>query len=210
LTLNALGQDKRVVLQIDTLILNGYDNFSIRLNGQGFANLIDLVDDSLYVRQVNSNPNFICPLTLKSDSSHILISLDDQGGYLSITDVFSSHYDTLKINKLEVFSNCYCDTTFTRIDYYDKKEDGTSELSKVENTKTLEKIKCKNKPPDKVNYTINNFTYSVSLNMQTDFGIQISQFNGETKPVKNKGYFGGQSTTIHYINVGTIRIKNGT
>jgi len=219
-TLNSFGQEKKIVLQIDTLILNGYDKFSISITGQGFANFGDFLEDSIYIKNSVGYPNFICPLTLKTDSSNIEISLDDQGGYLLLMGAYKSKHDTLKINKVIVFSNCYRDTTYTRIDYYLKNEDGSIDKPfKTKYSKTITKNKCKVRPLFKTAYRINNDLYLVSFKKQKSIGTEITDFHGY-KPKKYledrdnyKGrvtYFHGHSSTIHYINVITLKIKNGT
>ena len=219
-TLNSFGQDKKIVLQIDTLILNGYDKFSIAIKGQGFTNFPDVIDDSVYVKRTNSYPNFISPLTLKTDSSNIQISLDDQGGYLQLMDAYKVKNDTLQINKVVVFNNCYRDTTFTRIDYYIKKSDGSIDKPfKTKYSKTIAKKKCKIRLLFKTSYRINDVSYFVSFQKQKDIGTEITDFHGY-RPKKYledrdnyKGkvtYFHGHSSKTHYINVVTLKIKIGT
>jgi hypothetical protein len=219
-TLTSFGQDKKIVLQIDTLVLNGFDKFSISITGQGFANFPDFLEDSVFIKNTAGHPNFICPLTLRTDSSNIQISLDDQGGYLQLMDAYKLKNDTLKINKVVVFNNCYRDTTFTRIDYYIKKSDGSIDKPfKTKYSKTIAKKKCKIRPLFKTAYRINNDLYFVSFQKQKSIGTDITDFHGY-KPKKYledrdnyKGkvtYFHGHSATTHYINVITLKIKNGT
>lgn len=217
-TLPTLAQDKTIVLQIDTLELHGHNNFSISIIGQGFANIIDEIDDSVYIRNDFAYPNFICPLTFQTDTSSLQISIDNQGGYLLITDIYQSQCDTLRINKLTVFDNCYRDTIYTRISYYYREKDVILENSfKTKYLKTIEKEKCKNKTPQKVHYIINHQHYFVSLQKQKDIGVQMKVFQGN-KPrsysKKRDNYkgrsirFNGISTNTHYINIGVLKIKN--
>lgn len=208
------------MLQIDTLILNGYRNFSIALTGQFIGNIPLEVDNSVYIKKDNSYPNFICPLTLKTDTTNIQISLDDKGGYLLLLNVYKSIKDTLRISKVVVYSNCYRDTTFTRIDYYHYKPDSSlGRPYKTKFSKTIAKKKCKNRPLFKTTYKINGVLYLVSFQIQEDFGVEVINFHGykpigaSQNPDTYKGKltrFHGQSTTSHYINVITLRLKNGT
>lgn len=216
--LHLFGQDKKIVLRIDTLVLNGYDNFSIEIEEQGFMNFHHPIDDSVYIQNTTGYPHFICPLTLKTDTSNIRISIDDEGGYLLLMDVYQLKSDTLRIRKLIVFNNCYRDTTFTQIAYFIKKTDGSIDQPfRVKNSKEVEKKRCKNRPLLNTTYHINGTLYSVSIEKQTDNTVGISSFHGY-KPRKYledrdnfKGkvtYFHGQSSTTHYINVITLKIKN--
>jgi hypothetical protein len=218
--LTLFGQGKRIILQIDTLILNGYDEFSISITEQRVALYYDVLDESVYIKNTVGYPNFICPLVLKTDSSKIQISLDDQGGYFMLTDAYKLKSDTLKINKFVVFNNCYRDTIFTHIEYYIKKPSGsTGEPFKTKYFKKISKEKCKIRPLTKTSYRINNILYPVSFQKQKDTGIHIMTFHGY-KPQRYlkdrdnyKGkvtYFHGRSMTIHYINVIILKIKNGT
>lgn len=215
---NSFGQDKNIVLQIDTLILNGYDKFSITITDSDFENFGDIVIDSIFVRNNVEYPNFICSLTLQTDSSNIQISLDDHGGYLQLLDAYKLQNDTLKINKFVVFNNCYRDTTFMRIDYYLKNPDGSiAKPYRTKYTKKVSKIRCKNRPLIKTAYRINNELYSVSFHKKESIGTEITVFHGykPKKYLKNrenyKGkvtYFHGQLETFHYINVITLNLKD--
>jgi hypothetical protein len=217
-TLNSFGQDRHIVLQIDTLILNGYDKFSISLTGQGNPNFPTFLNDTVYIKNPIGQPNFICPLTLKTDSSNIRITIDDQGGYLQLIDAYKLKGDTIKINKVFVFENCINDTTFTRIAYYIKKPDGSiGKPFKTKRSKSINKKKCKVKALNKVEYRVNNVSYFALFQEQKDSGLKITEFHGY-KPRKYledrdnyKGkitYFHGSSTTSRYINVITIKISH--
>lgn len=217
-TLTSFAQDKKIVLQIDTLLLNGYNNFSISITGQGFANIIDEIDDSVYIKNDFGYPNFICPLTFQTDSSNLQISIDNQGGYLLITDIYQSKCDTLSISKLTVFDNCHRDTIYTRISYYLRKNDVVSDNSfKTKYLKTIEKEKCKNKPPYKIYYIINNQHYFVSLQKQKDTGLATKLFQGnkpkrylkkQNKYRRQSIRFSGISTSTHYINIAVLKMQN--
>ncbi|MBL7902063.1 MAG: hypothetical protein JNK73_08720 [Bacteroidia bacterium] len=219
LTVFSFGQDRKIVLQIDTLILNGYSDFSIALTGQFFGNYPLTIDDSCYVKKINNYPNFICSLTLKNDTTNIEISLDDKGGHLSLIGAYHLLKDTIQIDKVVVFSNCYNDTTFTRIDYFAYQPDSlTTKYLKSRFKKEITKMKCKNRPLFKTFYRINNVSYLVSFQMKKE-DEEVTTFHGykpkkySNDPNNYKGrvtYFHGKSIKFKYVNVITLKLKSGT
>ncbi len=219
LTFVSFGQDRKITLQIDTLVQNNYNNFSIGLTGQFFGNYPLIIEDSTYIKRTDSYPNLICPLTLKTDTTNIQISIDNGGGYILLIGAYQSIKDTLKINKVVVYNNCYNDTSFTRIDYFAYNQDSltTKYLKSKFSWKPIKK-NCKTSPLFETSYKINGVSYLVSTKIQDD-QTEVTTFHGykpkkySRDPDNYKGkvtYFHGQTTTFKYINVTTLKLKNGT
>ena len=205
---------KQLTLIIDTIDfvdeLDQYD-FKITLTNQGFANL-GQTDSTAKVSTIDY-PNFQTTVILKSDSTHIHIPLDQQNGYLELSNVYDS--DTIRINKLKLFSNCYKDTTKTRIEHYRVKNDSVSDRPyKVKFKKKTEKKKCKIRPPFKTMLTINDQKYFVSIQKIKSDAVEYMHGHGYKPRQTEKNYenYSGtrlyiSSITERYINVITVKIK---
>ncbi len=214
--LNGFGQAKSITLQIDTLILNNFENFHINFN-PGFANISERIEFSTY-RFSKSNPHFTCHVPINSDTAKIEISVDNEGGYLVINQAHQLKSDTIKINKLSIFENCFIDTSYIKKEYFKVSKDGSIEKPfKVKLKKHISKNKCKNEPIEEILYTINNSDYLVTLQKKHAFGVEFTTFHGgyPKKYLKDRDnykksykYFYGNSVNHHYIYYGEVNIQN--
>jgi len=201
-------------LIIDTIeFVDDFDkyDFNIFLTNQGFADLGET--DSTALISTDSFPNFQTTVTLKTDSTSIQIPIDHENGYLEIFSVFEN--DTIRINYLKQYSNCYKDSSKTRIEYYRVKNDNVSDKPyKVKFKVYTEKTKCKRRPPFKTVLTINDQKYFVNIQKRKSEVIEYMHGHGH-KPrqtEKNHENYSGtklyiSSMTERYINVIKVKIK---
>lgn len=205
---------KQLTLIIDTLdFVNELDQYDFRITvtNQGFANLGQL--DSTAKVTITEYPNFQTTVNLESDSSNIQLPIDQQNGYVELSNVYDS--DTIRINKLKLYSNCYRDTTNTRIEHYRVNNDSVSDIPyKVKFKERVEKKKCKRRPPFKTSLIINGQQYFVSIQKKKSDAVEIMHGHGykPRQTEKNFENYSGtrlyiSSRTERYINVITIKIK---
>lgn len=203
-----------MTLIIDTVdFIDNYDKyyFKVNLTNQGFADLGEI--DTTAKVSTEEYPNFQTTVNLKTDSTNIKIPIDQQNGYLELSNLYDS--DSIRINKLKLYSNCYRDTTKTRIELYRVKNDSVSDQPfKVKFKEKTEKKKCDRKPPFKTMLTINDQKYFVSIQKKKSDGVEIMHGHGykPRKTEKNYENYTGtrlyiSSITERYINVITIKIK---
>jgi hypothetical protein len=204
---------KQLTLIIDTIdFIDDFDkyNFKVYLTNQGFSDLGEIDTNS----QISSQnyPNFQTTLSLKTDLTKIQIPIDLQNGFLEISNIYFQ--DTIRINHLEMYTNCYKDTSKTRIEYYRVKNDSVSkEPYKVKFKESIKKSKCKYKPPYKTMLTINDQKYYVSIQKrEADIDYMHGHGYKPRQTEKNHNDYSGSrfyisSITKHYINVITINIK---
>ncbi|MBI1836545.1 MAG: hypothetical protein HYR91_04700 [Flavobacteriia bacterium] len=204
---------KQLTLIIDTIdFIDDFDkyHFKVYLTNQGFSDLGEIDTNS----QISSQnyPNFKTTINVKTDSTKIQIPIDKQNGVLELSNIY--YLDTIRINHLEIYSNCYKDTVKTRLEYYSVKNDSISnEPYKVKFKKSIKKSTCKYKPPYKTMLTINGQKYYVSI-QKKESNINYMHGHGykPKQTEKNHEHYSGSkiyicSTTIHSINVITINIK---
>lgn len=205
---------KQLTLIIDTLdFVDELDHYDFRINmtNQGFANLGQT--DSTAKLTITDYPNFQTTVNLETDSTTIKIPIDQQNGYLELSNIYDS--DTIRINKLKRYSNCYRDTTKTRIEHYRVKNDSVSDQPfKVKFKVKTEKKKCDRRPPFKTMLTINDQKYFVNIQKKKSDGVEIMHGHGYKPRQTEKNYENYTGTRLYissiterYINVITIKIK---
>lgn len=205
---------KPLTLIIDTIdFIDNFDklDFKVSLTKQGFADLGEI--DSTSKISPEEYPNFQTTVNLKTDSTTVQIPIDNQNGVLEISNVYNQ--DTIRINYLKLYSNCYTDTTKTRIEYYRVKNDSASDKPyKVKFEEDTKKKKCDRIPPLKTTLIINDKKYFVSIQKRKSNGIEYMHGHGY-KPRQTKrnheNYSGTKlyisSMTERYINVISVKIK---
>lgn len=205
---------KPLILIIDTVdFIEDYDKFDFKINltNQGFSDLGEI--DTTAKITTEKYPNFQTILSLKTDSSKIQIPIDRQNGFLELSNVYNQ--DTIRINYLKVYSNCYKATSRTRIEFYRVKNDSVSDRPyKVKFKENTEVKNCKKKPPFKTMLAINNQKYFVSIQKRKSDAIEYTHGHGykPRQTEKNHENYSGSylyinSITERYINVITVEIK---
>lgn len=205
---------KTLTLIIDTIdFVEDFDkyDFNIFLTNQGLANL-GQTDSTGKVTTIGY-PNFQTTVNLGSDSTNIHIPIDQQNGYLELSNVYNS--DTIRINKLTLYSNCFRDTTKTTIEHYRVKNDSVSDRPyKVKFKDNTEKKKCNRRPPFKTVLTINDHKYFVSIQKIKSDAVEYMDGHGYKPRQTEKNYenYSGtklyiSSITERYLNVITVKIK---
>lgn len=213
------GQSRKITFIIDTLVIENENNFEIAItrNNSFLTCFGEYIEDSLYNRQYNKYPNLYCSIILKSDSSSIQFSLDNNNGYVNLINVYSSNFDTIRLNKHIVYDNCYNDTVYTTTTYYHKRiNEPLGKPYKIKHNKSITKKSCKNKPPLNTQYVINNKNYEAAFQKEIEGGINISDCHGyqpnkyNLSPETFKGkvtYFHSHSESKFYISVINLQIK---
>ncbi len=203
----------QLTLVIDTIdFIDGFDppDFRIVVTNQGFANL-GQIDSTAKISRIDF-PNFQTTVALETDSSNIHIPIDQHNGYLELSNVYNS--DTIRINALRLYSNCYRDTMRSRIEYSRVKDNIVSDQCyKVEFKERVKKKKIKRKTPLKTTLIINDQEYVTSI-QKTKWLPLISSGNGYKPRMTEKNYENYSGTKFHilsvteqYINVMTVKIR---
>lgn len=220
INLSFYGQGRKITLIIDTLVDSDY-NFKVAIsNANNFKfGIGEYVEDSLSIRQYNKYPNFYCSIIVKSDSSGIQLTLDNDNGYINLLNFCDSKFDTIRLSKHVVYDNCNNDTVYTTTTYFHKKiNEPLGNPYKIKHNKSITKANCKKRIPLNLKYKINNKNYDVTVEKEVEGGLQISDFHGyqpneyNLKPETYKGkvsYFHGHSETKSYINIVNLKMKNG-
>lgn len=207
---------KPLTLIIDTVdFIDNYDKyyFKVNLTNQGFADLGEI--DTTAKVSTEEYPNFQTTVNLKTDSTNIQIPIDQQHGFLELSNVYNQ--DTIRINYLKLYSNCYKDTSKTVIEYYRIINDSIADKPhKVKRKTRTHKEKCERKPPFKTALTINEERYFVSVQKKKSDALVYTHGHGykPTRYYENREDFKGKATklyistwTTEYLNWITIRLK---
>jgi hypothetical protein len=208
---------KRLTLIIDTIDFVEFldeNDFNVTLTNQGVANSGEILRDLKI--STDSFPNLQTTVSLKSDSTSIQLPIDIHNGYLELSNIYK--YDTLRINKLCLYSNCHRATTKSLIDLYRVKKDSLAEEPyKQKFNERTSKEKCKRKPPSKTMYLINNERYLVSIQKTEPMLVKSTSGQGY-KPAKTKEnnegtepytgtLLGVTSSTYRPVNKAVLRLK---
>ena len=199
---------------IDTVdFVDEFDEFgfNIFLTNQGFAGLGE-TDTSAKITTANY-PNFQTTIQLMSDSTKIQIPIDQKSGFLELSNLYDK--DTIRINYLKQYSNCYKDTTSTRIEYYRVINDSVSNKPyKIKLKVKSHKNKCKRKPPNQKILTINGENYLVRIQKEMDeieyghgHGYKPRQTERTHENYKEKARIYFSSMTVRYLNIISVRIE---
>ncbi|MCH2198893.1 MAG: hypothetical protein MK081_08910 [Flavobacteriales bacterium] len=205
---------KPLTLIIDTLDFvhkSAQDGFKITVTNQGIASL-GQTDQNAKVT-LTDYPNFYTTVTLESDSANIRIPIDQEQGYLELSNVFE--LDTIRINKVKLYSNCFKDSIKTRIEYYRVINDSVADQPyEVKYKETAEKGKCKRRPPIKTPLVINDQVYFVSIQKRKCEAGEVIHGHGHKPKMTERNYGNYSGTKFHfssyidrYINVITVDLN---
>lgn len=213
LNLISFSQNK-LTLIIDTVdFVDEMDfmDFKVFITNQGFGNFGEF--DTTGKISLTTYPNFTSEFPVESEKTTIQIPIDNSSGYLEISNPYGR--DTIRIHYLKQYSNCFKDTSKTRIEHYRVKNDHVSDQPyKVKFKKQTEKKACKRKPPIETVLTINNQDYSVGIQKRKSDAAEIMHGHGykPRQTEKNHENYSGtylyiSSITEHYVNVMTVKIN---
>jgi hypothetical protein len=209
---NAIAQTKQIILRIDTLIQKDYNQDFFVKTQKGKILMPYLISDSSCKVDYRNN-SLTCKVILQNDSSTIQISLDEKGGYLELSNVFSLDSDTIRISKFKVYDRPYPDTNWTTTNYWYEEADTLGQNFKNKRKYSIDKVKTKNLAPIQTQYEINGETYSCSTSWQKANYKSVTKFHGrgQTGLLKGKRPFYFHGTTLSTVTVNTIyiRLKNG-
>ena len=123
-------------------------------------------------------------ITIQGDfpNSSVRLPLDDSGGYLSLENVFRIKSDTVRIRKLEIFHNCFPDSSFyTQTWYKTAYADSNQKYIKI---KTIKRAGIIYKKADStfgnrsILITINDECYIVPLALVRDHSCVTNYCHG--------------------------------
>lgn len=206
---------KPLTLIIDTInFINDSDkqDFQISIYNLGSSRPIE-IDTFTQVSTIDY-PNFKITIDLISDSDYIQIPIDQQNGVLELRNIYNQ--DTIRINYLKQYSNCYRDTSWTVIEYYRIVNDSlSSNPYKIKKQTKTHKQKCERKVPFKTALIINGEKYFVSIQKVESYidytrghGYKPKRYKSNSDKYKGKATMISISTiTARYINLITIRVK---
>ncbi len=207
------GQEKKIVVQIDTLnLIKTNDELSWRelrlvVSNQGFANLGDeFVGHKAYGKVV---PQYLNTVILKSDSSDLIIPLDRLGGKVVISNLYSLEADTLRINSYTLYSNCNFDTIRTQMVYYDcASDDWLVNQGKSYYKETVVPLECDRLIPERLDFVMNGVKYDCKVNFSTGKSGMVSSENGSKRTIfgKEKNCFWRKQIHSWGTNIVELRI----
>lgn len=185
------GQEKRIVIQIDTLKLIETDDelrkreLRLLISNQGFANL----GDEFVANKANGAvfPQYLNTVILEGDFSNLLIPLDRMGGMLEISNLYNFTEDTLRINSYTLYSNCNFDTIRTQMVYYDcDSDDWLVDKDKSYYEETIVPLECDRLIPKRLDFVINGVEYDCFVNFSTDKSGVVYSENGAKRTIFGK------------------------
>ncbi len=171
-TLTLCGQSKKIVVFIDTLHITPGGQFHLNTA----RTVVEYDSPFVWVgKRIDSIPNnydakedsiFVTTVEIINDSTDLRIPMDNEGGFLEILNLYGQPFDTIRISKWKVFSNCYPDTFLFSRSYYKRNPDDTlPNLFKHEEKLTITHKKCHNSTAKTICFMLNNVNYSLPTTM---------------------------------------------
>lgn len=207
LSSSSYGQDKKIVLQFDTLEFidksEDFLSFDMWVTNQGSKNKGEKFVPIKY--HLSTIPNYTNTVYLRSDSSQLRIPFDNMLGYVELLNLYNSDIDTIKIDKYRLYSNCNFDTIKTCTTYF--KNDKLLMDQKKLNCKTaIVPLNCIRKPPKTVILTINSRKYRLKVNFKSEKnGLIVSgDETTELKPYPEKIRLHTKET--HSVGINTLKV----
>jgi hypothetical protein len=209
------SQENRVTVLIDTVYLcAGKTDFDIQYSyGSLYGHT--LTDKSLNKKiKVNTNESitFCGEAEINSDTTVIRIPIDNDNGFLEVSNLFSFKGDTIKISELKLFESDIRDTTYTVIKYFKVQNDSIAQQAyKIKKYKNIEKLKKRNiSIPTQLELLVNGKLYIVPINKTKFVEDKISIFDGQ-KPINSKRphiKFFGRSNKTNWKYIGYLKLDN--
>lgn len=218
---NLLGQNKKIVVYIDTLHVDQKKHFHLCTA----RTIVDYDSPFVWVeKKIDSIPNnysatkdsiFTSMVFIQNDSTDILIPLDNEGGFLEISNVYLQKFDTIKIRNWKVFSNCYPDTFIISRNYYKRNPYDTLPNSfKFRKKISITHKQCFNSTPETICFNLNNVNYCLQTKMIPVEGIVIWShgYNKDVYKLKDLNpkrkliYRATMRETKKYIDKATLKL----
>lgn len=209
-----IAQNRSVIVIIDTVSQMEIDtSFNIEYSyGSLYGEILTNKSINKRIKRISDNCfSFNAQIPINSDSSIIIIPFDDNAGRIKISNLSSlKNYDTLRINKVDVFKSDIVDTTYTVIKYFKSYNDSVSEKAyRIKKSKEIDKKKSKGKKnPSEVTYVINGERFTARVE-KIKITTEIQTFDGQ-KPINSqhpKTVFYGRSEKIEWINEISINLN---
>ncbi|MFA9214075.1 MAG: hypothetical protein ACEQSR_09570 [Candidatus Methylacidiphilales bacterium] len=205
----SIAQTRNIILHIDTVDYNGYQEFYIKTQGQNKLRPFIINSDLCLVNDIG----LTCKLAIINDTSTIRISIDKKGGFLEIFNSYQLISDTLSISKIFVFDKPYLDTNWITTNYFYIQKDTLAQNFKTTRKYKIDRISKKNAKPISTSYLINGRKYFCNAKWkQSNYKFLITKTHGYGKTgffKKGKPYYfhGSTRSTITH-NVITIQLKH--
>lgn len=196
----ALGQTRTLTVSFDTLYLHTNQSFHLLVSKKVFNNEHDAtydVIDTLFSRSLrqglHKNVSFSMIITISTDSSELLISLDNDGGYMRILDWALDSNDNIRFNYWQTYSNCNQDSVFKTTAHYERSISQldsmkTGTLLRVKKKTEIQKKKCLYPAPShNIAFTMNGQHYITSIKKVLAKRI-IKHSHGFDKDIYRKKY----------------------
>lgn len=201
-------QDKHLILNIDTLITSVLED-----GDYYFYDNLYVTNQSLFVQEPPSEKvgGYLQHIVLKTDSSHLILPLDNNEGYLEIKGLYHSNYDTLHITSYTIYNNCSPDSVRICFTYFKNRTDTLLVNTKKSYCKnSVEEKSCKLKTTNTIHLNINNKKVQIQVNSKsssysnytTGHGYKTSIFGKE----RNRFHFFEERKTT--INTASFTFKS--
>lgn len=205
----SIAQSRNIILHIDTVDYNGYQEFYIKTQGQKELRPYMLKNDFC----IYDDYGLTCKLNIQNDTSTLQISIDKKGGFLEISNIYQLISDTLSISKVFVFDKPYPDTNWTTISYFYIQKDTLAKNFKTTKKYKIDKISKKDTKPVTTSYLINDRKYFCNSSWkQSHYKFRMTKFHGHGKTgFFKKGkpyYFHGSTRSTNTHSVISIQLKH--
>ncbi|MEI6347549.1 MAG: hypothetical protein WCP69_06350 [Bacteroidota bacterium] len=207
------SQENSITVLIDTVYLcDGKTDFDIQYSYSSLYGYTLFKKSTNKKIKANTNGfiTFSGNVEINSDTIVIQIPIDNDNGFLEISNLSSFKGDTIKISKLKLFESDIRDTTYTIIKYFKVQNDSIAQRAyKIKKLKKIEKLKKRDLSiPKHLELEVNGKLYAVAILKYKFIEDEISVFNGQ-KPVNSKSpriKFVGRSSKTNWKYIGYIKL----
>ncbi len=215
-----LGQTRILTIYFDTLNIQTNSNFHLltskkvisKEEGEIYSVIDTLISQSL-IAGVQTDVSFCVNIKNYNDSSELLISLDNDGGYLRILDWVKVLNDTIRFDNWKTYTNCNRDSIYTTVAYYKRtisefESSETGKLLKVKKKINTRKVKCLYPTPlFKTAFRMNYKLYMVSIQTQLTYDI-VQHGHGFNKDIYTKKYPKDKKLIFNHTIIETRKYSN--
>jgi len=214
----ASGQERWLTLVIDT-VNSPIDSFAIRVNRPEMTWEDLQAEETVVTVDKRSSPNVTIRVGPIRTNTVIELPLDDNQGYVALKNTFSISCDTIHLNRLPIYHNCFSDSVHLFKTWYRRYPD-TSYRSVILYSEEIRAVrgrtKCHPKYPSREHFTINDKAYDVELSVGTKYGGTLIAGHGYRYKYKRvlrreqKGksnlYFHFEGNVHHYSLLAEVTI----
>lgn len=221
LSITTYSQAVTKVLVIDTIV-GDVSNFKITVNRPEDSVLSENYIFAIRPKvDTGRHPSLIVIFKNESFDSRLKVPLDDSEGYIMLRGVFRLTPDTIRIEKLTIFHNCFPDTIKYWQGWFRKYPSDTLKRSKfLKSNSRIGRIylkECKMIYPKNISITVNNLEYLADVQVASEspskwyHGHKIrneKRFYRRLSSGKPYKCFAATETLVHYMLKINIDLKH--